>query len=131
MSTDRALLRHTLATLAYRGAQRLRAAVGERGQGVAEEGAVGAHPAILPARSLIKTVNLRRQRGIALADAARVVRRQPDLHLVVHVAPLRMVVHPLRAQRHGGHEAEGLDEVAEAQLALDAVVAELPVIIHP
>ena len=44
----------------------------------------------------------------------------------VHVRPLRVVVHALRDDRSARHEAERLDEVREAELAVQLPVDDRP-----
>ncbi len=48
------------------------------------------------------------------------MRREPDLHAIVHVRPFGMMVRFLGQQGDFRHEAEGLDERAELEASGDA-----------
>ena len=60
-----------------------------------------------------RVVQKLRQIHVVGRDALRVVSHEVDRHSVIHVEPLRMVVHFLDGDGGGSHEAEGVNEVGE------------------
>src|SRR6516165_6468947 len=62
-----------------------------------------------------------RELDVALAEPARVVRRENDLHPVVDVEELRVVVHLFGQKCHSRDETPGLREIAEVIALADRI----------
>jgi len=71
----------------------------------------------------LEGIDKRRQLDVVHAQSLTVVRGERHFDPVVHVEPLRMVVHLVGFDRHPRHEAEGLVEVLKGEGLLDGVPA--------
>ena len=83
-------------------------------------------------RGLCKRLHLRRHVHIVVTKATAVVRRQRHLDAVVHVEPLRVVVHLLGQERGPGHERPRLRKVNKLKRFLYriAIALNLPTLIN-